>query len=68
MPIMLKRLTYTGSTLRSRPSDYKARIAAVLEAKVWPLIEEGRNRFQSKQILPLAKAAEAHALWRERGT
>jgi NADPH2:quinone reductase len=62
MPIMLKRIIYTGSTLRTRPADYKARIAAVLEAKVWPLIAEGRIRAQSHHIFPLAKAAEAHSL------
>ncbi|MGE3993743.1 NAD(P)H-quinone oxidoreductase [Pseudorhodoplanes sp.] len=62
MPIMLKRLTYTGSTLRTRPSDYKAQIALALEAKVWPFIEEGRIRAQSKQTFPLVKAADAHAL------
>src|SRR5262249_22286635 len=62
MPIMLKRIIYTGSTLRTRPADYKARIAAVLEAKVWPLIAEGRIRAQSHHTFPLAKAAEAHAL------
>ncbi len=62
MPIMLKRLIYTGSTLRTRPSDYKARIAASLEAKVWPIIEEGKIRIESKHILPLAKASDAHAL------
>jgi NADPH:quinone reductase len=67
MPIMLKRLTYTGSTLRTRPSDYKARMAAVLEAKVWPIIEDGRIRAQSKQIFPLAKAADAHALMEKAG-
>ena len=67
MPIMLKRLTYTGSTLRTRPSDYKAQIALALEAKVWPIIEEGRIRAQSKQIFALAKAADAHALMENAG-
>ncbi|HTE13683.1 MAG TPA: NAD(P)H-quinone oxidoreductase, partial [Burkholderiales bacterium] len=36
MPIMLKRLTYTGSTLRTRPVAFKTRVAQELEAKVWP--------------------------------
>jgi len=62
MPVMLKRLTYTGSTLRTRPSAYKARIARELEEKVWPLIESGRIRVVTRQTLPLEEAAAAHAL------
>jgi NADPH:quinone reductase len=62
MPVMLKRLTYTGSTLRTRPSAYKAKIAEELEAKVWPLIAAGRIRVVTRQTLPLGEAAQAHAL------
>jgi len=62
MPVMLKRLTYTGSTLRTRPPAYKARVARELEAKVWPLIENGRIRVVTRQTFPLAQAAGAHAL------
>jgi putative PIG3 family NAD(P)H quinone oxidoreductase len=62
MPVMLKRLTYTGSTLRTRPDAYKARIARELEARVWPLIEAGRIRVVTHKMLPLAAAAEGHAL------
>jgi NADPH2:quinone reductase len=62
MPVMLKRLTYTGSTLRTRPPAYKARIARELEAKVWPLIEAGKIRVVTRQTFPLAEAASAHAL------
>jgi NADPH:quinone reductase-like Zn-dependent oxidoreductase len=62
MPVMLKRLTYTGSTLRTRPPAYKARIAEELEAKVWPLIAAGRIKVVTRQTLPLAEAARAHAL------
>jgi putative PIG3 family NAD(P)H quinone oxidoreductase len=61
MPVMLKRLTYTGSTLRTRPSAFKARIARELEAQVWPHIEAGRIRVVTRQTYPLANAAEAHA-------
>jgi len=39
MPIMVKRLTFTGSTLRPRTVEQKTAIAAALRAKVWPLIE-----------------------------
>jgi len=61
MPVMLKRLTYTGSTLRTRPSAFKARIARELEAQVWPHIESGRIRVVTNRTLPLADAAQAHA-------
>jgi putative PIG3 family NAD(P)H quinone oxidoreductase len=61
MPVMLKRLTYTGSTLRTRPPAFKARIARELEAQVWPHIEAGRIRAVTRQTYPLADAAEAHA-------
>ncbi|MGH8662467.1 MAG: NAD(P)H-quinone oxidoreductase [Burkholderiales bacterium] len=62
MPVMLKRLTYTGSTLRTRPSAFKARVARELETRVWPLLESGRIRVVTRQTLPLAEAARAHAL------
>ena len=41
MPLLLKRLTHTGSTLRSRSVADKAQIAADLHEKVWPLLERG---------------------------
>lgn len=62
MPVMLKRLTYTGSTLRTRPDAFKARIARELEAQVWPLIEAGKIRVVTHKFLPLAEAAAGHAL------
>jgi putative PIG3 family NAD(P)H quinone oxidoreductase len=61
MPIMLKRLVYTGSTLRTRPSAFKARIARELRAQVWPHIESGRIRTVTSRRFPLADAAKAHA-------
>lgn len=60
MPIMLKRLTYTGSTLRSRPDAYKAEIARQLVEKVWPLFGQGNLRTVTSQKLALADAATAH--------
>jgi putative PIG3 family NAD(P)H quinone oxidoreductase len=62
MPIMLKRLVYTGSTLRSRPEPFKAEIARQLGEKVWPKIEDGSIKTMVRQTLPLEKAAEGHAL------
>lgn len=60
--LMLKRLTFTGSTLRSRSVAEKAAIARQLEDRVWPLIAEGRLRPVIHATLPLAEAAKAHAL------
>ncbi len=67
MPVMLKRLTYTGSTLRSRPAGFKAAVARALEAEVWPLFAAGRLRPVTHTVLPLAKAAEAHRLMEAAG-
>ena len=67
MPVMLKRLTYTGSTLRTRSPAFKARIAQELEAKVWPLIESGKIKPVVHASFTLAEAARAHALM-ESGT
>lgn len=62
MPVMLKRLTLTGSTLRPRSIEEKAALASALEAKVWPLIEGGRVKPLVDSTFPLAEAAKAHAL------
>jgi NADPH2:quinone reductase len=67
MPVMLKRLTYTGSTLRTRPPGFKARIASELEAQVWPHIEAGRIRVVTGKTFPLAEAAQAHAMMESAG-
>ena len=60
MRMMLKRITLTGSTLRARPSEVKARIARALEDKVWPLLENGKVRPVIDSRYPLTDAAEAH--------
>jgi NADPH:quinone reductase len=62
MPVMLKRLTYTGATLRIRTVAEKAQIARSLEAKVWPLLAAGKCKPVIFRSLPLAEAAQAHAL------
>lgn len=67
MPVMLKRLTYTGSTLRTRPQAFKTRVARELEEKVWPHIEAGRIRVVTHHCFPLAEAARAHALMESAG-
>jgi NADPH2:quinone reductase len=59
-PIMVKRLTHTGSTLRPRSPAEKAVIAEALRAKVWPLLEAGRCRPVIDSVFPLAEVAKAH--------
>ncbi|WP_035715017.1 NAD(P)H-quinone oxidoreductase [Azorhizobium doebereinerae] len=61
MRVMLKRLTHTGSTLRSRPVADKAAIAQALEAKVWPLLANGSVKPLIDATFPLNEAAAAHA-------
>jgi NADPH:quinone reductase len=62
LPIMVKRLTLTGATLRPRTVAQKAVIARALEEKVWPLLEAGQCRPVVHATFPLADAAKAHVL------
>jgi putative PIG3 family NAD(P)H quinone oxidoreductase len=62
LPIMLKRLTLTGSTLRPRTVAQKAMIAHSLREKVWPLLESGQVRPIIHATFPLAEAREAHRM------
>lgn len=61
-PVMVKRLTITGSTLRPRPVKEKGEIAAALRKHVWPLLESGRIRPVISKVFPLEKACRAHTL------
>ncbi len=61
MKIMQKRAVITGSTLRPRSTDEKARLAAEVERIVWPWIAAGQVRPLIDATFPLADAAEAHA-------
>lgn len=60
MAVMVKRLVITGSTLRPRPADEKARLAAEVERVVWPWISAGRITIPVDATFPLSQAAEAH--------
>ena len=60
--IMVKRLTVTGSTLRASPAARKVELANSLRTKVWPLFGERRLQVVIQDTLPLARAADAHAL------
>ena len=64
MPVMLKRLSLTGSTLRSRPNQFKSDVAADLNKAVWPLFATGTSplRATTFKSFPMAEADKAHAL------
>jgi NADPH:quinone reductase len=62
LPLMLKRLTFTGSTLRPRSVEEKAEIAKSLEGKVWPLLAAGKCHPQIFKTFPLVQAVDAHRL------
>ena len=59
-PIMLKRLTVTGSTLRARSVPFKADIARALLQHVWPLFEAGKAKPIIDSVFPAAEAIKAH--------
>ncbi|GAN00532.1 quinone oxidoreductase [alpha proteobacterium U9-1i] len=61
MRMMLKRITLTGSTLRSRSNEEKARIARAVEKHVWPWIEAGKVKPVIDSTFPLSDAEAAHA-------
>jgi len=62
MPVMLKRLTLTGSTLRSQSVERKGKIAVSLLQNVWPLIDAGKIKPVIHSTFALDQAAEAHTL------
>lgn len=65
MKIMQKRAVITGSTLRPRSADEKARLASEIERIVWPWISAGKIRTVVDRTFPLAEAAAAHAFLEE---
>lgn len=61
LPVMTKRLTITGSTLRPRDVAFKGRLAAALKDRVWPLLEDGTISPRIDTVYPLDQACQAHA-------
>ncbi len=58
--LMMKRLHHTGSTLRPRSVADKAAMVAAIEARVLPLMREGRIKPLIDSSFPLEQAADAH--------
>ena len=61
MALMRKRATLTGSTLRNRSADEKARLARRIEEIVWPWVADGKITPVIDAVFPLEDAAKAHA-------
>ncbi len=62
LPMMLKRITISGSTLRARSVEFKGAIAGNLRDKVWPRIAAGEIKPVVHASFPLVEAAQAHRL------
>jgi putative PIG3 family NAD(P)H quinone oxidoreductase len=61
-PILLRRLTLTGSTLRARSVAQKAEIATALRERIWPLLDKGLLKPPIHATFPLEMAREAHEM------
>jgi putative PIG3 family NAD(P)H quinone oxidoreductase len=62
LPIMLKRLTVSGSTLRPQSLEVKAQIAQQLLTHIWPLYANKSIKPVIAKVFPLSKASDAHCL------
>lgn len=62
MDVMQRRLTITGSTLRNREPAFKMQLAAEIEEKVWPFLNDRKFQSVIYREFPLDEAAQAHEL------
>jgi NADPH:quinone reductase len=62
LPVMVRRLTITGSTLRPRSVEEKSSIANALREHIWPLLESHKIKIVVHKIFPLCQVAEAHRM------
>ena len=60
--LMMRRLTFTGSTLRARPLEEKSRLVQTLHARIWPELEAGRLLPVIDSEFPFAEVEKAHDL------
>lgn len=65
MPVMIKRLTYTGSTLRARPLAMKAALLRTIEKDVIPLLSSGSIKPRIDKIFPFNAVRDAHRFMEE---
>jgi NADPH2:quinone reductase len=65
--LMVKRVTLTGSTLRARDADEKARLTRAVQENAWPWIEKGLLNVPVDKTFPLERAGDAHK-WLESGS
>lgn len=65
--VMSRRLTVTGSTLRSREIEFKTALAVEVEREVWPLLQAGKIKPGVFKVFALADAAQAHRLMESSG-
>lgn len=61
----IKNIRLIGSTLRSKPEEYKGALLSKLVEEIWPKVESGEVRPTVYKIMPIEKANEAHALLRD---
>lgn len=61
-PLMIKRLTFTGSTLRARSDEQKSRLVAALQQTIWPQLAKGALLPKIHSVFPLTEIDQAHAL------
>ena len=62
MPVMMRRLTITGSTLRAQPAQNKARIAQGLQAHLWPLFAAAKLRVVIHRVFDFGDVVAAHTM------
>jgi putative PIG3 family NAD(P)H quinone oxidoreductase len=62
MPVMMKRLTVTGSTLRARSVEEKSRLIATMRHALWPELSAGRLLPVMHSVFPLSEVSKAHDL------
>ena len=62
MPMMIKRLIHTGSTMRSRTVEEKSEIAQELRQQIWPLIASGKVKPIINAVYSLEDVGQAHQL------
>lgn len=62
LPMMLRRMSFTGSTLRSRTLEQKSLVAKALRENIWPLLNEGAVKPIIHATFPLEDARQAHEM------